>query len=372
MDKIRFGVIGAAGVIGKSHVEAVSSAGNALLTAVTDVAREAALKIAEEKKVRFFESYAEMIESDDLDAITICTPHPLHCEIAIGAMKARKHVLTEKPMAVSVSEADRMNKVARETGFKVGVVFQRRYEPASLKAKELIEGGEIGEIYRTGIINTAFKTQYYFNSGAWRGTWKGEGGGVLLNQAPHSIDLFQWLVGMPRKVVAWVRTTKHQIEVEDIATAIVEYENGAHGYMHFNTVQTPNQNRIEIFGEKAMLVIEDGSVKLEKLEMPLQRFIDTDTSHIYAKPKSERVEVELGPPKPGHVQVVEDFADSILSNRKPFVTGEEGIKSLEIANAIILSSYRNKAVELPLNRRAYDRLLEDLRSGKIESRSKPG
>lgn len=366
--KLRFGIVGAAGMVGEANVEAAHKCPYGQLVGVTDLNQEKCKVVAEKFGARVFGSFEELIQSDLIDTVGIATPHPLHHKMAIAAMKAGKHVITEKPIAVTVREADEMAAVAEETGRRLGVVFQQRFRTISLKAKEMISSGVIGPIYRTNLVFSAYKAEVYYRQAAWRGTWKGEGGGVMYNQAPHPMDLFVWLGGMPGKVVAYARTLTHAIDVEDIASALLEYPSGAQGMLQCNVVQAPQQNLMEFFGEKGRLTIEGDTLTLDALEMPLQKFQAAEHKSICAAPRSERQTWTFLPNDATHNTVYAAFAEKVLGGQEPPVNGREATRSLELANAITLSSFRRKEVSLPLDRAEYDAALAELK--KLPSRKR--
>ena len=240
MDVVRFGVVGVGGM-GAAHCRAVAQAEEAQLVAGAEVnagTREAFVK---QYGVDCYEDYEDLLARDDIDAITVVTPHPLHREVAEKAMRAGKHVLTEKPMSSNVADADAMIACAKETGCTFGVVFQMRFNPLMIKAKELLDSGELGDIIRFSMTATMLRTQAYYKRGTgWRGTWAGEHGGLLLNQAPHPIDVFCWLGGMPVRLWGFTSTRLHDIETEDMASAVVEYPTGSQGLFHASTCEGPD------------------------------------------------------------------------------------------------------------------------------------
>jgi predicted dehydrogenase len=206
------------------------------------------------------------------------------------------------------------------------------------------------------------RTQDYYDRLGWRGTWGEEGGGVLINQGIHSIDLFQWLGGLPKSLYGSVSAFKHKIEVEDYASAILEYDGGVHGTIHCNTVQAPNQVRVELWGENGALVYENGSVTLHRLETSVQEYIDTDKTVAYVPPKSETETFTFEPSGSGHLPAIGDFADAIIENREPYITGEDGLRSQELVAAITLSGCIGESVGLPVDRARYDGLMRELKS----------
>jgi predicted dehydrogenase len=300
-----------------------------------------------------------LLADPEIDAITIATPHPTHLAIAKQAFEAGKHVLTEKPLAASPAESDEMIEAAQSAGLTLGVVFQNRLRPDAIRVKQLVEEGYLGEIYRTSIMMASFRGQGYYDSAPWRGTWKGEGGGALFNQGVHYLDLFQWLGGMPVSVVGQAGTLMHDIEVEDSASALVGYASGAQGYIHCNTVQIPSDTRIELWGERRGIVMTDDDITVHEPEVGLREFSKLGRG-AFAKPELSAEALDVPISKAKHQDTVDDFAKAIAEGREPAVPGQEGAKSLELAAAIILSSCRREAVDLPVDRTAYDELVDEL------------
>jgi len=354
MKKVKFGVIGLKG-IGQTHLNAIVSAGEAELLAVADINEEVGTSVASKYGVEWYKDYEKMLERKDLDVVTICTPHFLHAPMAIEALEYGKHVLVEKPMAVTVSEADGMITKAGRQGLKLGVVFQLRTSPLYREIKRLIETGELGHVYRVCMEACVFRTQTYYDADAWRGKWATEGGGVLINQVIHYLDLLQWLVGQPAELQGRIGTLLHDIEVEDIASATIQFENGAHGVIQVSTVDLPEKVRYEICADKGKIITEDDEAKRAVLDKSIQEYMSQ------SKP-SPRPEIQWNEMKEerkplGHTVVIKDFTEAILENREPLVTGEDGRTALEIVNAIILSSFEKKNVSFPVDRQAYDRLM---------------
>ena len=361
MEQIGFAVVGSTGVIGRVHIDAISRLDNCRLIGINARRQEPLRQQAYDLKALQYATIEEVLEDPDVDAIIIATPHPSHLEITLEAVAAGKHVLVEKPMAATVSEAETMARAARDANVTLGVLFNQRLRPESLKMRQLIDEGAVGDIYRTSLVSAALRTQDYYDRLDWRGTWENEGGGVLINQGIHGLDLFQWLGGMPQSVYASTRTFKHKIEVEDYASALLEYENGSHGNVHCSTVQAPNQFRLEVWGDKGGLVLEDWRLAYHKLQTPAQEFIDTDKTIAFMIPDTETETFSYDPMPNGHVPAIGDFADALLEGREPGITGEAGIKSQELVAAITLSGCRNRRVSLPIDRREYDDLLEELK-----------
>ena len=360
MGKVKIGVIGVKG-IGKTHIDAIVSSENAELFAVADINEEVGKDTASSYGVKWYRNYEDMLEEKDLDAVTICTPHFLHSQMALKAFSYNKHVLVEKPMAISVGEADEMIQESRRKKLKLGVVFQERTRLLNREIKKLIDSGEIGEVYRACMEACYFRTQAYYDRDAWRGKWTTEGGGVLINQAIHDLDIFQWLIGKPVKIRGQISTMYHEVEVEDLASAVMLFENGAQGIFQASLIDPIRTRRLEICGEKGKIELDE-KARRAKLKKNLREYIASgkiwDSSQEFEwfeiKPEKEMIS--------GHRAVIEDFAQAIISDREPLVNGEEGRIALEIANAIILSSYENRTIPIPIEREAYSRLLRKLGS----------
>ena len=373
MDRLGIGVVGSSGVIGQKHADEVATLSNTRLVAVHDLNSEVAKQQATEYGAQFYGSLDDLLADPEIVAITVATPHPLHLSVALQAFSAGKHVLTEKPITSTPSEADSMVEAAKKAGVTLGVVYQNRFRPELLRIRELVENDELGEIYRTVLDSASYRSQAYYDSGGWRGTWNGEGGGVLLNQGIHYLDMFQWLGGMPVTVTGHVSALMHDIEVEDSASALLEYPNGAHGFIHCTTVQAPSQTRLELWGEKGGVVVTDEKVVHFKSEIGLREFSATEKDNPFAK-----LEITDGPlldnstggstPLPispaNHQDAVSDFAQAILEGREPSAPGEEGVKGLELAASIIYSGCIGEKVNLPIDRLEYDTLLEELQGGR--------
>jgi predicted dehydrogenase len=220
----------------------------------------------------------------------------------------------------------------------------------------MIQEGQLGDLYRITLVHTSFKTRYFYEAAPWRGTWAGAGGGVLAHQAPPYLDLLVYLVGLPRRVTAWTRTRIHQIEVEDMASALLDFPGGAQGLVHFNTVQAPPESRLEIVGDRGALRLEGNALHLFRPEKPLRDFADTDRSHVYAYPKCAEVQTALDATEGTHAAVLREFTDAVREGRTPSCDGVEGLRSLEVANAMMLSSLTDRPVDLPVKRSAVKRL----------------
>jgi predicted dehydrogenase len=331
------------------------------LTAVSDAVSEVAQEVGETYKVPYFSKPVDLMDSGLVDAVLIATPHYFHPPIAIDAFKRGLHVLSEKPIAVSVKEAARMIRAAERSGKVFAVMFQHRAGPILRTARQLIADGEVGDLIRTNAILGMYRSQAYYDSGGWRATWKGEGGGVLLNQAPHGLDLFTWLAGMPKTVTARIRTRAHRIEVEDEAFALLEYPNGAHGYLFAGVIESPQTNRMEICGDRGKILLDEQGLRYWEVPQTVSRFT-RENREMWAAPEVKLVRVMPNEKEPGHIAITRNFCRAILYGEELISPGVEGMWSLELANAMILSSYRGKTVKVPVNRGEYEELLEELKA----------
>jgi dTDP-4-amino-4,6-dideoxygalactose transaminase/predicted dehydrogenase len=356
VEPIRFGIIGF-GIMGQEHARAIRSNALLKLAAVTDVQAKTGRQIAADLNCKWFENAEEMMQSGDVDAVVIATPHWQHGELAIKALKAGLHVLCEKPLTVTVAQADEVLKVAEQSRGIFAVVHQKRFEPAYLYVKQLLDSGELGEMYRCSMIESAWRSEAYYRSSPWRGTWKGEGGGVLLNQAPHILDRYAWLCGMPETVTARCDTSLHEIEVEDTASAIMRHANGAHGYIHISTVEAPAISRTVISCDRGRVTIENGKVQITRLRDSIRARTEHDTQ-LMGELENDTRTLQL--PATGDELSVfyEDFASAMHGDKALTCRGDEGRNAVELANAMLLSSAQGTAIHLPLDRQAYEDFME--------------
>jgi predicted dehydrogenase len=360
MKKVRIGVIGVGGM-GQGHCGYMHEVGVGELTAVCDIVPEVAKAVGEKHGVPYFLKSTDLMDSGLVDAVLIATPHYGHPPIAIEAFQRGLHVLSEKPIGVSVKECYRMLRAAERSGKVFGVMFQLRAEPIYQAARKLIKQGAVGELIRTSLILGMYRSQAYYDSAGWRATWTGEGGGVLLNQAPHGLDIFTWLAGVPKHVTANTRTRAHSIEVEDESFALLEYPNGAHGYLFAGVIETPETDRMEIIGDRGKILIDEKGLRYWQVPGSISRFTRENTE-MWARPETREAEVKLEKRDRGQPAITRNFCRAILKGEPLLAPGREGIWSLELANAMILSHYRKKTVRIPVNRPEYEDLLDELRA----------
>jgi predicted dehydrogenase len=362
---VRFGVVGLGGM-GLGHCRFVKEVvPEATLTAVCDTHLDRAQSAGEQFDVSYFTDHVTMFQSGLVDAVIIATPHYAHAPVAVSAFEHGLHVLVEKPLCVAVSDGDKMIEAAQRAGRKFAIGYQHRFRPEVQAARRLIEQGVLGEVRRTLLITAWYRTQAYYDSGGWRATWAGEGGGVLINQAPHFIDLWLWFGGMPARVWGQTRAALHEIETEDEAFALVEYPNGAHGYLYATTNEEPGENLIEICGDEGKLRLHDGALQVWKLKHSIRRFT-YEAEGMWDGIPAERIEPPIEPKPEGALEgqpaLIQNFARAILYGEPLVVPGEEGLGTVEIINALILSSKRQKPVQLPVDRAEYDALLNELKA----------
>ncbi|MCD6564149.1 MAG: Gfo/Idh/MocA family oxidoreductase [Thermoproteales archaeon] len=362
MRKLKYAVIGVGGV-GKSHLNAAMDLEEYEIVAVADVNEEFGKMAAEQYKAKWYKDYNKMLEKEELDVVSICTPHFLHSKMSIDTLNAGVNVLVEKPMAIRVSEADEMINVAKKNSVTLGVVFQHRFDPEVQYSRNMVANEELGELYYTSLFYGCYRTQPYYRTASWRGTWKYEGGGVLINQAIHYIDSFQWIIGVrPRRLVSLIDTLLHEIEVEDVASVSIEYENGVKGFIYISSYYYPGKEAIEIQGNKGILKIENGNINVITYSPSLRDSIfDFSDGKWGRPPETSKKEIILEEPRfKGHKAVLYDFARAIIEEREPMVSGEEGRKSVEIVNAIIMSGVTGRFVSFPIDVQEYDNVYNKL------------
>lgn len=356
--KIKLGIIGI-GNMGSGHAHNIvrGECPEFELVAVADIKPQ---RIEWAKKelpaeINCFETAEAMLDSGLIEACMICVPHYDHPKYAIECMKRGIHVMVEKPAGVYTKQVREMCEEAeKHPNVVFGMMFNQRTNCIYRKMRELVQSGKYGEIRRTNwIITNWYRPQAYYDSGDWRATWSGEGGGVLLNQCPHQLDLWQWICGMPVKVESHLKYGKwHDIEVEDDVTTYVEYANGATGIFITSTGDAHGTNRFEIQLDKAKIVAEDDKLNLLEYDMTEQEFSKTNTNP-FATVNAHSVEVETDGQNPQHIGVVNAWGGAILRGEPLVAGGEEGINGLTLSNAMHLSSWLNKEIELPFDEELY-------------------
>ncbi|MBQ4073627.1 MAG: Gfo/Idh/MocA family oxidoreductase [Clostridia bacterium] len=361
MRKVRLGIIGA-GNIGSAHIRNITDGKCPEIEIVAIADRKEGRREWAQGMVpgaQFFNEGADLIAARCCDAVLVATPHYQHPVLAKMAMENGLHVMVEKPAGVYTLQVRDMMAVAdQHPDLAFGMMFNQRTNCVYRKLKEMLDHGELGEMKRVSwLITDWYRTQNYYDSGAWRATWAGEGGGVLLNQCPHQLDLIQWLCGLPVKVRAFCHEGKwHDIEVEDDVTAYLEYENGATGVFITTTGDAPGTNRLEITGTKGKIVVENDVLTFWKLKADEREWCKTCPEG-FKKPDMECLTIETDGQNPQHVGVLNAFAGKILRGESLVADGREGIRGLMLSNAMHLSSWLGKEVSLPIDEKQYYELL---------------
>ena len=369
MKTVRLGLIGL-GNIGQHHFGYLTAGkvSRAELVAVSDAVPA---KLERYMPLKTFTDGEELIRSGLVDAVIIATPHYQHTTLGIAALKQGLHVMVEKPISAHKADAERLIAAHKQHPKQVFAgMFQLRAEPRYLKIKKLIQAGDLGEIVRMSWIMTDwFRTEAYYASGGWRATWKGEGGGVLLNQCLHNLDAMQWLLGMPVRVRGFCQLGRfHHIEVEDNVSAYLEYSNGATGTFVSSTGEAPGTNRFEIVGTRGKVVLERDRIAFTRNDADMIEF-SRSAKLGFAKPEVWNVEIPFENAPNAHATLMQNFVNAILDGESLIAPGEEGIHSVELANVILYSSLIDQTVELPLDSTAYEKKLNQLIAGsKIEKK----
>ncbi len=363
MDQVRIGIIGI-GNMGSAHATCIFEGRikGLKLTAVCDNDPGRLLWAQEQfgEQVQRFSEYQQLLGSGLIDAVLIAVPHPLHPIMAIESFRHELHVLTEKPAGIDTLHVRLMNRAAEESDCVFGIMYNQRTNPLYAKLRELVREGSLGEMKRlVWIITNWYRSQAYYDSGSWRATWDGEGGGVLMNQCPHNLDLWQWIAGMPRRIRGFCHYGKyHHIEVEDDVTAYAEYDNGATAVFIASTGEFPGTNRLEISGTKGKAVIENGTLKFYGLQED-EREICFHTKEGFPNLEVKEQSFLQEEKDSAHAGILQNFTNSILFGEPLLAPGQEGLNGLSISNAIYLSDWMEEWVELPMDEELYLNLLRN-------------
>ncbi len=365
MDKIRLGIIGM-GNIGKHHAGYLleGKAARCELVAVTSTSPG---KLAGYGKqgLRVFDSADAMIRSPELDAVIVATPHFQHTSLGLAALAAGKHLMVEKPISAHKADAERLIAAAKKHPKLVFAgMFQLRTEPRYQKIQKLIKDGQLGELVRVSwIITDWYRTEAYYQSGGWRATWKGEGGGVLLNQCLHNLDVLQWLCGMPARVRSFAQLGRyHDIEVEDNVSAYLEWAGGATGVFITSSGEAPGTNRFELAGTRGKVVLENNQLTFTRNEVDMIEHCRTSKVG-FLKPDVWKVELPFTDAAAPHATLMANFADAILDGAPLIAPGADGLGSVELANALLFSSLMGQTLELPMDGGAFESKLNELIAG---------
>ena len=377
MEVVRIGIIGL-GNMGNFHIEYLvgNEIPGAELKAVCDVDPDqlARAKSLAGDGVSTYGSVDELLAKAAIDAVIIATPHYDHPPLAIKAFGRGLHVLCEKPAGVYTRQVREMNTAAEKSGLVFGLMFNQRTLGEHRKLKELVSSGELGELRRTNyIITNWFRAQSYYDSGGWRATWSGEGGGVLANQCPHNLDLWQWICGMPVRIRAFCGFGKyHDIEVEDDVTAYAEYENGATGVFITTTGESPGTNRMEITGDNGKVVMEEGRITFWRNRTPADVF-NREWKGGFGSPETWKCEIPFRAGGEEHRGITRDWVRAILEGTPLIAPGVEGIRGVELANAMLLSAWQDDWVDIPVDEALYyEKLQERVRSSTVRKKDTGG
>ena len=358
--QVRLGIIGM-GNIGQHHA-AYLQAGKVPRCELVAVADAFPDKLGKYKPLAIYGDGEELIRSGKVDAVVIATPHYQHTTLGIAALDAGLHVMVEKPISAHKADAERLIAVAEAHREQVFAgMFQLRAEPRYLKIQRLIQGGDLGEIVRFNwIITDWFRTEAYYASGGWRATWKGEGGGVLLNQCLHNLDVVAWLLGTPARVRGFAQLGRfHDIEVEDNVTAYLEWPNRATGVFTTSTGEAPGTNRFEICGTRGKVVLENNRLTFTRNDADMLEF-SRAAKLGFAKPEVWNVDIPIENHPAPHAALMQNFVEAILDGTPLIAPGAEGIASVELANAMLYSGLLGETLELPMDGRAFERKLQQL------------
>lgn len=371
---VRIGIIGYGGM-GSSHAKYIGAGdiAGAQLTGICDRDPQR-LQVARERhgdKVQLFEDADALIASGTVDAVMVATPHYDHPPLCIKALKAGLHALSEKPAGVYTRQVRELNEVARTSDRVFAIMFNQRTRVDHQKMRDLVASGELGEIRRTMYVITDWlRTQSYYDSGGWRGTWGGEGGGVLMNQAPHNLDLFQWICGMPQRVRAFCKFGRyHNIEVDDDVTAYLEYPNGASGIFITTTGEVPGRNFLEVNGDRGMALLEHGKITFRRTRTSITKHI-AECAGGFDRPEVWNVDIGTAGSGKEHAGITQNWVNAILKGTPLLARGEEGINGLMLCNAMLLSTWTDDWANVPVDEELYVRKLEE--KVKTSTFQKPG
>jgi predicted dehydrogenase len=359
MGTVKLGIVGL-GTMGSIHAQSIID-GKIPRCELTAVCDEKAERLTRFSSAECFASVDDFLRSGETDAVLIATPHYSHTAIGIRALETGRHVLVEKPISVHKSDAERLIAAHRGSEQVFAAMFNQRTDPFFLKLRQLVQSGDLGAIRRVNwTITNWFRTEAYYQSSDWRATWAGEGGGVLLNQCPHNLDLFQWIFGMPARVRAFCHFGRyHDIEVEDDVTAYLEYSDGMTAVFSSSTGEAPGTNRLEVAAEQGKVVIENDLFLFTRNEVPMGEFSRTDPGR-FSAPAIWEIRIPINGHGPQHDGILGNFVSAVLDGTPLIAPAREGIYSLELANAFLLSTLEDRSVQLPIDGTLFKQHLKNL------------
>ena len=360
MDRVRIGIIGM-GNMGRHHA-AYLQRGDVPRAELTAVCSPSPRKLESWRPLAIHGDPEAMLRSGEIDAVVIATPHYQHTTLGMAALEAGVHLMVEKPISAHKADAERLVACARRhSDLTFAGMFQLRCEPRYRRIRRLVRDGDLGDPVRINwIITDWYRTEAYYSSGGWRATWKGEGGGVLINQCLHQLDVLQWMCGMPARIRSFVQLGRyHNIEVEDSVTAYFEYPDGATGVFLSSTGEAPGSNRLEIAGTRGRVVLENDRLSFVRNEVCMREHCRTSPSG-FLKPPVWNVEIPIEPADAPHAQLMRNFVNSILDGTPLIAPGEDGLASVELANAMLYSGLEERTIEMPMDAAAFEVRLRKL------------
>jgi predicted dehydrogenase len=339
-EPVRFALVGC-GVIAPIHARSITELAEARLVAVCDIIPEKAKTLVEEYPADVFTDYQEMIRRPDIDVVCVLTPSGLHAEVGIAAAQVGKHVVVEKPMDVTLAKADALINACRKAGVKLSCISQHRFDPAVVALKQAVAAGQLGQLNFGGSHTKWYRSQEYYDSGDWRGTWALDGGGALINQSIHYVDLLQYIMGPVEEIHAYTAIRAHErIEVEDIAVAAIKFKSGALGLLEGNTAAYPGfVARLDVYGTNGSVIIENDQITKWELRSEDCCPVEPESTGFIGGSSSKDI-WHLS-----HKRQIADMIAAIRENREPLVNGIEGRKPLEIVLAVYESARTGKTVK---------------------------
>lgn len=355
---VQYALIGAGAHVRRMHDPGLQLPDNEVV-AVCDREEAAAREAGAHFGCPWYTDYRALLAEVRPEAVVIMAQHKVHAEIAIAALRAGAHVLCEKPMGLHIGEADAMNRAAAEADRLLAINFQQRTRPEVVAAKRILASGALGRIQHVDVKITWTRTAAYYHANDWRGSWKGEGGALLINQAPHDLDLVCWLAGMPARVHAWTPTIAHRIRPADTVQAMLQWPDGAMGAFHASTAEAGEFHRFEIIGSAGFLQLGQGSLRHVRFDQDIRDFIRTATG-AYSAPGIQEMEIELGPETGSHVDIHRNFCHAIRHGEALVADGASAMRGLELANGMVASHFSGQTIDFPLDRADYAALLQRL------------
>ena len=359
---IKYGIIGINGM-GANHANLLlnNKVINASLAAICDNNETFSKNFPE---IPFYNKTSDFFDKKIIDVAIISTPHRSHISLGKQALENNIDVIIEKPLAVTTRQCREFINCSKKFDAKFGIMLNQRTNPAFIKLKDMIIKGELGKIHRyQWTITNWFRTDYYYNISDWRTTWKGEGGGVLMNQSIHQLDLCQWLFGMPDSVYTDMRLARfHNIEVEDDVTSIMKYKDGSKGIFTTTTGEAPGVNRLEIASDFGLVIFENNRVTWKKINNSTTDFIKNSKT-LFDMPDVETIKFEFPIEEDQHIEhnrILQNFTNFLLGKEELHVPGDQGLNSVELINAMILSGLEEKEIKFPLDEKKYENKLNEM------------